>query len=973
MKTILLKFGVPVLLVFLGLWYYASKSGMFLDQEALLAEAASMVETGDLDGAEQTIQPLLKLWDVPNELWLFVANINRAKGDFAAALSYLNEIEDATSDTARLARIFRAEALLQLGQLKTAKKLYETILTDDASRSGARRQLVFLLNVTGLIRESLPHILALVKEGRVDPELLLLLCDTSTHRRNDALVETGLANAPEDPLVQMAAGLIDQDASRPDAALKHFQSALQSQGDLAVAWVKSLEMAVELREGQTVRKLLAAETAGADRLPGYWQLKGDLCRRSGMTAEAARCYWEAAKIAPDHIASHFQLGQMLRELGRDSESQVCSQWASDLSHLEALSKGINKETPDIPGITKIAEQLLKLRRVNEARAWVYMGRQIEPNSLTSLMAKLEQLPSSPSIEFPAGPAANIDLSTLRDPEWDELDVMPKTLRDERPSQNEAVAIRFEDVAAERGLQFEYVNGGDPATEGRAIYEYTGGGVGILDYDLDGWPDLYLAQGLEKGPHDPQPNRSDQLYRNSGGTRYQNITEPAGIAGFGFGQGVAIGDIDNDGFPDIYVGNFGRNQLWRNNGDGTFTDITESAGIEGESWTTSCAIADLNGDGLPELYDVDYLTGENLLTQTCYVQGIARVCTPVVFSPAQDRVWKNRGAGRFSDETNSSGLNQAQGNGLGVLVADFDGDSRPDIFVANDAVANHYWVNQSDETLKLEETALLSGAAMNSNGRAEACMGIAAGDVDGNGILDLFVTNFYQESNTLYRQQQPHLFLDQTDEYSLRDPGYELLGFGTQFLDADLDGWPDLVVLNGDIDDFSFMEGRDERMPPLLLRNQQGEAFVEQPGSESGAFFEQKFIGRSLARLDWNRDGKPDFVASALDSPTQLAENRTETEHRWITLRLVGVNGSRDAVGTRVTIDAGGRQQTQQLTTGDGYQCNNEKRLFFGLADAEQVDEIKITWPHGETSTFGKVGANQHLTVVEGEPRLLRHP
>lgn len=965
MKTKLFKYAFPILILIGGFWFYASKSGMFLDRDALIAEASAQVEAGDLEAAEETIQPLLELWDVPNELWLFVANINRIEGDFATALTYLNEIDDTTPDISQQAQMFRAEANLQLGHLYPASQQFEAVLAEDASQVSVRRQLIFLLNVAGLIQESLPHMLTLVNEGRSDPELLLMLCDTSIPRRNDPLIAKGLENNPEDPFVQIAAGFIDQESNNPTAAMEHFQAALRQKNDFAVAWVNALKMAIALQDQKLVTKLLADKPASAHQVPDTWIIKGDLCRNSGMHTEAARCYWEAARIAPDHIASHFQLGRMLRDLGREADSQACSEWANELSHLAAISKSINKNTPDIPGITKIAEQLLKLNRVNEARAWVSLGQQIDPGSLGQLMAKLQRSQRSPSVEFPPGPASRIDLSMFPAPEWDELQVIPD-VSPASQSPADSLSVAFQDVSSSANVDFQYQNGSDPTTEGPAIYEYTGGGVGVLDFDLDGWPDVYLSQGSPQGPEQPG-QESDQLFRNRGGTNFENITQHAGIRAQGFGQGVAIGDIDHDGFPDVYVANFGRNQLWQNNGDGTFTDITESSGIDGTAWTTSCAIADLDGDGLPELFDVNYLEGENLLTQKCYSQGLERVCTPVVFSPAQDRIWKNTGEGSFSDETSPSGLDKAQGNGLGVLIADFDGDSRLDAFIANDAVANHYWINQSSHTLNLEESALLSGLAMNADGRAEACMGIAAGDVDGNGVLDLFVTNFYQESNTLYQQQQPHLFIDETRNFSLHDPGYELLGFGTQFLDADLDGWQDLVIVNGDIDDFSFIEGRKEKMPPLFLRNLEGQSFAENQATQSGDFFQQKMLGRSLARLDWNRDGKPDFVAGTLESPTQLVENRTDTNHHWISLRLIGVNAARDAVGTQVTIETDGRRQTQQLTAGDGYQSSNEKRLFFGVGSAKRIDRLKVRWPGGEEQNIGELETGRHYSLREGHP------
>jgi len=969
MKAKLLKFGLPAMVVLAGAYYYASKTGMFLDRDALIAKASVLAEQGELEAAEETVQPLLKLWDVPDELWLFVGNINRIEGDFNSALDYLSQVSKESPKIYAEALLFRAEANMRLGHLSPARDLFAESLADNDRQPNVRRRLVFVLNLAGLIRESLPEMMDLVNSGHADPELLLLLCDMTTPRRNDELIATGLPAFPEDPLLHLAHAMILESNQDDRAALEEYEIVMDFDPKLAIAWTKGFATTIRLKDRQRVKDRMDSIPEQVESIPGYWVIKGDVCRTNNKLEAAAHCYTQAALIAPDHIEAHFQLGQVLRELGRLEEAASIVEWANDLSHLAALSRSINKNALDVSGTRNLAKQLLKLNRIDEAWNWAALWLQIDPDSeaASKMYASLDRQRSrSGDFMFPPGPASQVNLTELPDLPWKELNILPDSSEAVIPN-SDRVAINFEDVSEVSSFDFQYQNGTDSATEGRRIFEYTGGGVGVLDYDLDGWPDLYMTQGGKEGPTVPSTD-SDQLIRNIDGQKYLPVTGNAGIRELSFSQGVSVGDINNDGFPDVYIANFGRNRLWQNNGDGTFADITDEAGLDGDSWTTSCAIADLNGDGSPELFDVNYLTGENLLTQVCYSNGVPRVCTPVVFAPAQDHLWENEGDGRFLNATESSGLVKAQGNGLGVLVADFDRDSRLDLFTANDAVANHYWVNSSDGSLKLEESALLSGAAVNSSGRAEACMGIAAGDTDGDGLLDLFVTNFFEESNTLYRQRQPHLFVDETREMSLQEPGYRLLGFGTQFLDADLDGWQDSIVLNGDIDDFSFM-GREERMQPLFLRNQQGQSFTELEEGLAGPFFSQKMLGRSVARLDWNRDGKPDFVASILDAPSQLVENKSAIDHHWLAVKLIGIVSSRDAIGTQVTVETGGLTQSQQLTAGDGYQCSNEKIVLFGLSEFSNIDSLTVTWPSGVRQQFDKVSVDRLITIREGDDRL----
>lgn len=543
----------------------------------------------------------------------------------------------------------------------------------------------------------------------------------------------------------------------------------------------------------------------------------------------------------------------------------------------------------------------------------------------------------------------------------------------------AAAIQFVNTTAALQVDFVYRNGSRPETAGEYMYEFSGGAASILDYDLDGRPDLYLSQGSDWPPREEQDRYLDQLYRNRGGRGFQEVSRHAGIRESGFSQGVAVGDYDNDGVPDLYVANIGANRLYHNNGDGTFTDVTQSAAarpgdVSGQDWTTSCLIADLNGDGLPDIYAVNYLQGETLFSKPCLLpDGSPRFCKPHEFSAAQDRLYLNLGDGRFEDVTERSGVKLPDGKGLGVVAGDFDRSGRLSVFVANDTVPNFLLVNQTPEpgaTPRFSEQGFLAGVAVDVDGHSQACMGVALGDANEDQQLDIFVTNFRNESNTLYRQLEPLTFRDETRSADLRAPSFDLLGFGTQFLDADLDGRQDLVVTNGHVGDLRA-HGVLYQMPPQFFRNEGGGRFRELAAQDLGNFFTGKYLGRGLARWDYDADGRPDFVVNHLMEPAAIVRNATETSAHYAALELRGVIRSRDAIGASVmvTVEQPEKQVVwQQLTAGDGYMASNERQLLFGLGDGTKIESLEVRWPSGQRTVLREIEVDRTWIIVEGQHR-----
>ena len=501
----------------------------------------------------------------------------------------------------------------------------------------------------------------------------------------------------------------------------------------------------------------------------------------------------------------------------------------------------------------------------------------------------------------------------------------------------------------------------------------------IDYDRDGWPDLYATQGGHF-PREPESTEHlDRLHRNLGSStegtpRFRDVTASARLGDPQYSQGTSVGDFDQDGFPDLYVANIGTNRIYRNNGDGTFTDFTPTSGVKGDDWTTSCLLADLNSDGLPDLFDVNYLGGPDVYTRVCESGGLQRQCPPATFQPQPDRVWINQGDGSFHEAKSVLQAETVSGRGLGVVATRSERSNLLDVFVANDTDPNFWYVNQTDfstHQLAFEERGVTSGLAFDGGGNPQACMGIAAGDVDRNGLIDFFVTNFYRESNTLYLQQPGGQFADQTRSAGLRDVSYSMLGFGTQFLDADNDGWLDIVLTNGHVYNNSHL-GEPWKMPPQFFRNTGKGRFVELSADRAGAWFKGNYLGRSLVNWDWNRDGFTDFAVCHADVPLAVLTNKTPHAKHSVIITLNGVKSNRDAIGTKIVIKSGTDVWTHWLNAGDGFQASNDRRMVMGIGDHSVADEIVIYWPSGKTQALASIAADREWIVVEGRDPV-EHP
>ena len=521
--------------------------------------------------------------------------------------------------------------------------------------------------------------------------------------------------------------------------------------------------------------------------------------------------------------------------------------------------------------------------------------------------------------------------------------------------------QFRDVSAESGLVFELVAG---SAEKPYILESMTGGVAFVDYDTDGWTDIYLVNGgTLHAPGEGTPAPYDRLYRNAGDGTFSDVTTAAGLGDPSWGMGVAVADVDNNGFDDIFITNYGPNHLFLNRGDGTYSNAATSE-LEGNEWSSSASFGDYDSDGDVDLYVTNYLEFDSHAlpeaSQLCRYRGIPVQCGPRGMTPTADRLYENLGGGRFRDATSESGIGSVPAAyGLGVVWTDFDNDGDQDIYVANDSTANYLFRNNGDGTFS--EVALLTGIALSADGKEQAGMGVDFGDFDNDALIDLVVTNFSDDYNTLYRNGGG-LFRDISAKAGLVEPTWPKLSWGVRFVDFDLDGALDIVIADGhvypEVDRHDF--GIRYRQPNSAFRNVGDGTFekIELPDGSTGPQ-----SSRGLAAGDYDNDGRIDLVIANLDAPPTLLRGIAATGN-WLLFDLKGTTSNRSAIGARVTVVAGNLRQVREVRSGGSYQSSNDRRLHFGLGDNESVEIVTIRWPSGTEQTLTGVAANQVLRIEE---------
>jgi hypothetical protein len=516
-------------------------------------------------------------------------------------------------------------------------------------------------------------------------------------------------------------------------------------------------------------------------------------------------------------------------------------------------------------------------------------------------------------------------------------------------------LRLRHAEAQAGLSFRH----DPGkSDARHLPETMGSGLAWLDYDGDGWMDLYVVQS-GAFPPDGSSRGADRLFRNRGDGTFEDVTARARIADRAYGQGATAADVDGDGDTDLYLTDFGPDTLLLNRGDGTFEDATARSGLGAGGWSSSAAFADADGDGDLDLYVARYVKYDpnNGLFCGDFATGRRDYCDISLFEGENDLFYRNRGNGTFEDATAAAGFSSANGRGLGVLFTDLDGDRRPDVYVANDMTPNLLFHNLGGG--RFEDVSLFSGAAVDAAGKAQAGMGLAAGDFDGDGDPEITVTNFDAEVNSFYRNLGDLQFEDASASSGLGPPSYNLLGFGIIAADLDLDGDLDAYVANGHVFEHPKWDSVLYAQPDLILAGDGHGRFENRscalpPGEPQ--------VGRGLAAGDYDSDGRPDLAMQNSGGPLELLRN--ETNGIWVGVVLEGRAPNTAAVGAKVTLVSPGRRQVRWSMAGDSYQSTSDRRLLFGLPAGETPKELEVVWPSGRTQRLAAPPTGRYLTLTE---------
>ncbi len=928
-----------------------------------LDEARRLIATGKFDAARGVLERYLQAHpDDPDALEMAGDGAIQAN-DLAKAIEYFEAAVKATNAPAKELWFKWAGATI------TAEHPFDTIailrdaVEDYPDIFEIRQNLATLLARVGLQNEAAEHLQWLVQHKHGSQSILLQLCDLTFPQTHDATCRSALRRNPDDLRPVFSLAQLDVSESNWQEVEKALVPVVRQHPDFLPALALYGRALVELDKVEAVEKWSQSLPQGIEAYSQYWMAAGNWAYRHGSVEQAARAYWSAVRLNENDPEALNRLSTSLSQLGRTEQAELAAGRAEKIatlrSHVATLTTW---DFSSQKTVVDLALTLQKLGRQWEATNWLMIGYSMkqhpDPRFDQTLRAIHSDLTGTTPWQLPEQlVSTKIDLSSFPLIAWRQSPpITSPPIRDRSGG-----IFQFRDEASARSLLHVCAIGKtDDQESGLMIYQSGAGGAGVIDFDLDGWPDIYLTV-MDGTPRreDSGPNR---LHRNLAG-KFFDVTDNSSLIDRGFSQGISAGDYNADGWPDVYVANIGKNRLYRNNGDGTFSDVTQQCRLDGTGWTTSVAIADLNDDGHADIYEVGYCRGEKPLTHKCNLPSI-RSCNPMAFDAQPDRIWAGNGDGTFSDRARWLGPHQV-GRGFALVIGDLDRHSGLETYVANDMTANHYWARPADASeFGLSEQATIRGLAFNRQSNAQASMGIAAADADNDGDIDFLLTHFVDEYNTYYQQSRDGIWSDESHVAGFADSSKPMLAYGTQWIDVDNDGSLEVFIANGDIDDFQS-QGRSYRQPAQLLKQVTPSRWQAMRANQLGDYFAKDRLARAVATLDANRDGRSDLIVTHLFDPVALLINRSETSGKQTRFFLRARSTHRDAIGARIRFTSDKQMFEQQLLAGNGFHCVNEPCIVFGVPEAENLEEVQVIWPRGTNESLGNLAAGGDYLVIEG--------
>ncbi|MFO0908917.1 MAG: FG-GAP-like repeat-containing protein [Isosphaeraceae bacterium] len=883
--------------------------------------------------------------------WLMLGGLEGLEGRDEEALAAFGHVEKPGPARAQ-ARALQGELYLKQHDAPRAEHALRAAMDDDPKSIPPRLRLVYLLQLEQRTEEARRLLWELYDATHDARHLITLVGMTlagEDSRDPKPEIERFLAQTPNDPWMRRARGLVLAREGRFADAQSDLEAASRTVDDDPAGRITLAECHLAARALDESEQALGAEPPITQpRLrERWWLLVGRIDEARGEIDNAIEAWGHATGPESHEREALYALGQALVRRGEPAQAQpLLARAEEERARGVALIRELDRclrDARDPATLERVANLCEASGLHGEARAW--FGELI----------RVDATHPRPQRALAAGPQAETEPVLPRLREKAVIASAPAKATAAPVSRN---PLQFDDIASSAGLDVQYNPG---ATSNLYLPDTMGGGIALLDYNGDGHPDIYLVNGCALPVNPAHPAAPNRLFRNNGDRTFTDVTQRAGLGGRGYGMGCAVGDYDDDGRPDLFLTGLGATVLYHNRGDGTFEDVTTRAGVSSNRWTTAAGFADLDQDGDLDLVVVAYVDADPKNVPDCRDPlGKPMHCPPGHFPAQPDHLFRNNGDGTFTDVARDAGLDVPAGLGLGLALVDLDDDGKTDIFVANDAAPNFFFRNRG--RLQFEELGVPSGLAYDGTGRATASMGVIADDMDGDGRIDIFHTNFLNEPNTLHHNLGGGLFADRTREAGLDAPSRPVTGFGTILLDADNDGLPDLFVANGHVDDRPWA-GHPMAQPPHLYRGiASGTYQLERPRNAT-SYFASSCVGRGAAAGDLDGDGRVDLVVVHRDRPLALLRNTTTSGH-WLGVRLVGQK-PRDAFGARVTIRCSGRTATRWLASGTGYLTASEPVVHFGLGEARAVDQVEVRWPSGRSETWLNPAVDRVITLREG--------